>query len=750
MSWFIRCSWCGGSFNGGNCQRCTNVSFGDEFVRNPDPISYDETPDFSYPPPQSQTYSCELYGNDSHYGYDCPPQEKLHKALQAVCKKLNQQEQAANEAIWMRSMFFLEIDDSFPEYETFCFNIKEKSSGSTTTHSDYSLPDYDAFYFDDDHIEEKSNGSTTTHSDFSLPEYDSFIFDLLINPFPHADRSVSHHEEFANKLADIISPPVYDRFYFDLEIVLGEFTRVLEENIFDLSTKGLLINELNDSSLLLSDCDSSLSKEFSEIDLLVSFPSGNEDMIFDPGLFNIHDLRSVETEFVAIAFNDGVSSEKTLSCEPTVSSLNDEIDFKILFDDSDDEDYTVVFDKNSFFYKIISTNDLKTDLENDNEKVNMPSIPLPEPTVSCFDDLDFFKDFKNEFPAIVYNDAQTSKSDLLIEPILNPQHIDEFDLNDETSLSEYDEEEQNVFYGGQDMDLSPRDQRHQYLRYKGLQYIDVDIVDFEMRLAKIYRREVHRVQVFDFGGLPDLMAEGLRARMLMEHRDAQRVSLFASWAWRRLSDIKGLLVHELILEFFNTFRFGETILDLDTARALQFQLGGIPDKGDLRDYWIGISSVGYFLGTAPSYTSIRDLILRLCHGLIVCSIAGRSQAPEKYLRLFAAGRKSGGLIFGGQFIARLAEQFGLLKEERLQGLTVIAPTLLVIDMAELAPQQPPPPPSHDVGRTMPQRLGRLEEELMKASGQTYQAFDGTFRGSSPAAFQRRTRQRTDGASTSAA
>ncbi|GJU55872.1 hypothetical protein Tco_1229586 [Tanacetum coccineum] len=93
---------------------------------------------------------------------------------------------------------FLEIDDSFPEYETFCFNIKEKSSGSTTIHSDYSLLDYDAFYFDDDHIEEKSSGSTTTHSDFSLPEYGSFIFDLWIDLFPPADRSVSHHGEFTN------------------------------------------------------------------------------------------------------------------------------------------------------------------------------------------------------------------------------------------------------------------------------------------------------------------------------------------------------------------------------------------------------------------------------------------------------------------------------------------------------------------------------------------------------------------------
>ncbi|GJY34699.1 hypothetical protein Tco_0419168 [Tanacetum coccineum] len=96
---------------------------------------------------------------------------------------------------------------------------------------------------------------------------------------------------------------------------------------------------------------------------------------------DIHDLRYVETEFPAIAFNDEVSFEKTFSYEPTVSSLNDEIDFRISFDDSDDEDYTVVFDKNSFSYKIISTNDLKTDSENDNEKV-MPSLPSPEPAIS--------------------------------------------------------------------------------------------------------------------------------------------------------------------------------------------------------------------------------------------------------------------------------------------------------------------------------------------------------------------------------
>ncbi|GKE85962.1 hypothetical protein Tco_1559704, partial [Tanacetum coccineum] len=146
-------------------------------------------------------------------------------------------------------------------------------------------------------------------------------------------------------------------------------------------------------------------------------------------------------EFPAIVLND------TLMSEPTVSSLNnDEIDFRISFDEFDDEDCTVIFDKKSFSYKIIHVNDLKTNSKNDNDKVDMTLLPSPEPTISYFDDLDYFKDFEKEFPAIVYNDAQTSKLDSLTEPTLSPQHIDEFNLEDETSLSECDEEEHNVLY----------------------------------------------------------------------------------------------------------------------------------------------------------------------------------------------------------------------------------------------------------------------------------------------------------------
>ncbi|GKB57551.1 hypothetical protein Tco_0913737, partial [Tanacetum coccineum] len=127
--------------------------------------------------------------------------------------------------------------------------------------------------------------------------------------------------------------------------------------------------------------------------------------------------------------------------------LNDnKTNFRISFDESNDEDYTIICDKNSFSYKIRYVNDLKTDSKNDNDKVNMPSFPSPKPAVSYFNDLNFLKDFEKEFSAIVYNDALTTELDFLTEPTVSPQNIDEFDLKDETSLSERDEEEQNALY----------------------------------------------------------------------------------------------------------------------------------------------------------------------------------------------------------------------------------------------------------------------------------------------------------------
>ncbi|GKF18793.1 hypothetical protein Tco_0063711, partial [Tanacetum coccineum] len=138
--------------------------------------------------------------------------------------------------------FFLEetntFDNYLPESETFCFNLEEKSSGSTTIVFDYSLPDYEAFYLDDDHIEEKSSGSTTTHADFS--QYDSS--DLVVS-FPSGTR---------NKIFDP-----------------GIFIEVQSKRFLSLNEFYISFNR------------DPLSPVF---DTLLPFSSENEDNIFSPGI----------------------------------------------------------------------------------------------------------------------------------------------------------------------------------------------------------------------------------------------------------------------------------------------------------------------------------------------------------------------------------------------------------------------------------------------------------------------------------
>ncbi|GKB49988.1 hypothetical protein Tco_0900741 [Tanacetum coccineum] len=130
------------------------------------------------------------------------------------------------------------------------------------------------------------------------------------------------------------------------------------------------------------------------------------------------------------------------------------------------------------------------------------------------------------------------------------------------------------------------------------------------------------------------------------------VLVFTSHAWRRLFEIQGPLVREFMLEFFST-----CMSILGSTRV-------IPDKGDLRDYWTAISFDRDFLGVAPSYTYIRDPVRRLCH---------RS----------AEGRKSGARFSGVYFIGRLTAHFGMVSDEGLIGLIVIAREPLMIDIDDL-------------------------------------------------------------------
>ncbi|GKD40267.1 hypothetical protein Tco_1260474 [Tanacetum coccineum] len=94
-------------------------------------------------------------------------------------------------------------------------------------------------------------------------------------------------------------------------------------------------------------------------------------------------------EFSNIFLGDTSTSDTTLSYEPTISPLNEsKIDFRISLDESNNDDYTVIFDENSFSYKIISINNLKTDSKNNNDKVNIPLPPSPEPEDLAANEID--------------------------------------------------------------------------------------------------------------------------------------------------------------------------------------------------------------------------------------------------------------------------------------------------------------------------------------------------------------------------
>ncbi|GKD19752.1 hypothetical protein Tco_1208910, partial [Tanacetum coccineum] len=52
---------------------------GNSSIDAPNPNSFNDPSNiFTHPPqPQYESYSCELCGNDAHYGYDCPPRVPL-------------------------------------------------------------------------------------------------------------------------------------------------------------------------------------------------------------------------------------------------------------------------------------------------------------------------------------------------------------------------------------------------------------------------------------------------------------------------------------------------------------------------------------------------------------------------------------------------------------------------------------------------------------------------------------------------
>ncbi|GKD74963.1 hypothetical protein Tco_1333245 [Tanacetum coccineum] len=264
--------------------------------------------------------------------------------------------------------------------------------------------------------------------------------------------------------------------------------------------------------------------------------------------------------------------------------------------------------------------------------------------------------------------------------------------------------------------LPHHDLRHPWLRYQVDGYDEGIVHSYEQRLETIWSRPVNRVHVLDFTGLTPEMRQdlGVRLRMVYTRGEGQ---------------------------------MSDTEIGLDVADTLCFQLRGdgsdrlIPDKGEIRDYWIEISSDRDFLG---SYVLIRDPVRRLwiprelplidLHELRRLNIYSRFGDTWAWV---APGLKRQQVAATGaheadERIKRIEEEMRDLRHD-VVGLRGVVESFTT-----------------EQSRVSTWLISCMTHQLMDASGHTYQAFDSTLVGSSRIPYQRRVRPRTGIASTSAA
>nr|GEX62780.1 ATPase 3, plasma membrane-type-like [Tanacetum cinerariifolium] len=91
------------------------------------------------------------------------------------------------------------LDNSLPEFKTFCDHTEETRSGSTTTHADDSLPEYDSFCFEIEPDQESLINVPGVENFADDSEGDiRFLDALLIDdsiPFPNNESSDSNFED---------------------------------------------------------------------------------------------------------------------------------------------------------------------------------------------------------------------------------------------------------------------------------------------------------------------------------------------------------------------------------------------------------------------------------------------------------------------------------------------------------------------------------------------------------------------------
>ncbi|GKB18853.1 hypothetical protein Tco_0852776 [Tanacetum coccineum] len=280
---------------------------GNSSVNDSNPNSFIDPPNFSdYPPqPHFETYSCELCGNDSHHGYDCPPRflfikdyrnEKIDIHFRRECesmidelkgkfngmsieinkkKELQRLEQVANLSTYPSQHFkyFCYDDDDDYDYEKSTIPLNEIDSQIPSfiaiTPVLPTLEPEDSLIMGDEHLStilEKESDEVIKSSVedlvLILSEFEDTSESDSDCDLPSDDESLSDEDVPKDKVK-IYSNPLFE---FDDEYISSDVNPLFDEVLENIESKASYDSNLDEQDLLVTP--------------LSDF---NKDECFDPG-----------------------------------------------------------------------------------------------------------------------------------------------------------------------------------------------------------------------------------------------------------------------------------------------------------------------------------------------------------------------------------------------------------------------------------------------------------------------------------
>nr|GEU91731.1 hypothetical protein [Tanacetum cinerariifolium] len=210
--------------------------------------------------------TCKSCGKDVHIGYNCPSKvpvisnlepcnnqtiDELPQALPILHPTFHSEDESPFTLDSTPTYDFSESNEEFSSMDDDSFSVDDidyveaSPPDSELVSSEVmeivipevgGIDDNILLTIEHDVLREKISGSPTTHSDSSL--YASFIFDLSINPFPPAGRSDFY--EFTDELIPFISAPEYDCLLFKVEPNSRDFTMDVVEDIYPMTEPQVL------------------------------------------------------------------------------------------------------------------------------------------------------------------------------------------------------------------------------------------------------------------------------------------------------------------------------------------------------------------------------------------------------------------------------------------------------------------------------------------------------------------------------